>query len=131
MTSAPRTENRMMRQVCCCLCEPWVNVLINLFGAAERRPRYLEAKICLTNLIALPSPITLEIDAVAAARLRTIIFDATQGSQSLALGLALAAASQLVGESQVRGPDPSFLVNKFSICNFSIYNLTCLSPRRR
>jgi len=77
MTSAPRTENRMMRQVCCCLCEPWVNVLINLFGAAERRPKYLEAKICLTNLIALPSPITLEIDAVAAPRLRKIIFDAS------------------------------------------------------
>ena len=32
--------------------------VINLFGAAERRPKYLEAKICLTNLIALPSPIT-------------------------------------------------------------------------
>ena len=40
------------------LCEPWVNVVINLFGAAERRPKYLEARICLTNLIALPSPIT-------------------------------------------------------------------------
>jgi len=40
------------------LCEPWVNVVINLFGAAERRPKYLETKICLTNLIALPSPIT-------------------------------------------------------------------------
>src|SRR5216110_1718408 len=48
------------------LCEPWVNVVINLFGAAERRPKYLETRICLTNLIALTSPILLEIDAVAA-----------------------------------------------------------------
>jgi hypothetical protein len=37
----------------------------------------------------------LKIDAVAAPRLRTIIFDVTQGSQSLTLGLVLAAASQL------------------------------------
>jgi len=32
---------------------------------------------------------------VAAPRLRTIIFNATQGSQSVALGSTLAAASQL------------------------------------
>ena len=40
----------------------------------------------------------MDVDAVAASQLRTIVFNATQGSQSLALGLTLAAASQLFGE---------------------------------
>src|SRR5258707_8716905 len=68
------------------LCEPWVNV-VNKFvwsrGAA--------------TLICLCSPISRDINAVAAPRLRQL-FDSTQGSQSLALGLTLTAASQLVGQ---------------------------------
>jgi len=37
---------------------------------------------------------TLLLGTVAAPRLRTIVFNLTQGSQGLALGLTLAAASQ-------------------------------------
>jgi len=38
--------------------------------------------------------------AFAASQLRTIVVNLTQGSQSLALGLTLVAASQLVGQQE-------------------------------
>src|SRR5262249_27395334 len=73
------------------LCEPWENIG-SLLRAAKQRQR----PFAKYDFGAAPNRKDPDDNSVAAPRFRKFLRAVTQGSQSLALGLVLVAASQLI-----------------------------------